>query len=244
MNYKMFGLILPVLLAVLAVTLIPPLSGQEKRASFKPQRRVFNEHHFPIADFEAAEPTDPNERSKRRLTGQKYDKSSWRVNPEALSDSTVRVHAVDRNLPAFPFKRANVVVIGTITQAHAYLSNDKSGVYSVFNVRVEEVLHNSSAVSLTQGGVVEAEREGGRVRFPSGKLHLYMLSEQGMPYVAGRYLLFLTDGDNGSAFHILTGYELREGLVYPLDELPNSRAYEKMEEEKFLNELKTKIPPP
>jgi len=241
MKRQVFGLVLPILLTVFAVTLIPSLDGQERRSRVPPQRKAFDENRFPIADFTAPEPSDEHERSKRRVRGRKYDKSSWSVNPEALSDSTVRVDSIDRKLPAFPLGQAKAVVIGITTDAHAYLSNDKSGVYSVFDVRIDEVLLNGSGLPLKNGTIIEAEREGGRVRFPSGKLHLYMISEQGMPHVAGRYVLFLTDGDNGSAFHILTGYELREGLVYPLDDLPNSRVYEKINEEEFLINLKRKI---
>ena len=39
-----------------------------------------------------------------------------------------------------------------------------------------------------------------------------------MPQVGCRYLLFLEQVNSEVEFRILTGYELREGRVFPLDE--------------------------
>lgn len=150
----------------------------------------------------------------------------------------VRVDYVDPNLPAFPFDKSSVVVVGQVTHAQAYLSNDKTGVYSVFTIKVTEVLKNSLKTPLIAPSLVEAEREGGRVRFPNGRLHLYKISEQDMPRVGLRYVLFLTNTNEEPNLQILTGYELREGKVYALDTLPNTRKHENADEVKFLCELR------
>lgn len=237
MKYKITGVAL-ILFAVTSLFLIPGLRGQEQRNSSKSQRRVFDETRFPLADFSAPEPSDPTERSKRQARGQKYDKSSWAVDPNSVSDSTVRVDSVDLKLSAFPVARSNAVVIGSITEARAYLSNDKTGIYSTFTVLVDDVIANSSKASVARGASVEAEREGGRVKFPSGRVHLYMTSELNMPEVGKRYLLFLDNGEGEAAFKIITGYELRDGLVYPLDHLPNLQVYENVTEQDFLTALR------
>jgi hypothetical protein len=240
MKYKITVFAL-VLLAVTSLFLIPGLRGQEQRNPPKSQRRVFDENRFPLADFSAPEPTDPAERSKRQARGQKYDKSDWAVNPNSVSDSTVRVDSVDLKLSAFPVARSKAIVIGSITEARAYLSNDKTGIYSAFTVLVDEVVANSSKALFARGAPIEAEREGGRVKFPSGRVHLYMTSELNMPEVGKRYLLFLDNGEGDAVFKIITGYELREGLVYPLDHLPNSRVYENVTEQEFLTALRKKV---
>jgi len=61
-----------------------------------------------------------------------------------------------------------------------------------------------------------------------------------MPQVGLRYVLFLTNGQGEKDLTILTGYELREGKVFPLDDLPNLRVYENADETTFLNELRAK----
>jgi hypothetical protein len=243
MKYKTLALALPLVVLGLTAFVVPRQSSPEQNTSLKSspsktQRKVIDTNHFPIAAVSAVEQAD----SKRRARGEKRNKSNWNVDPDALSDSTVVVDSVDVSLPAFPVDQAAAVVIGTITDAKAYLSNDKTGVYSVFTVLIDEVLKTPG--SLAVGSLVEAEREGGRVKFPSGRLHLYIVSEQDMPRVGGRYVLFLTKTNTESVFEILTGYELREASVYALDDLPKPRSYENTTPANFLNELRMTLAHP
>ena len=78
-------------------------------------------------------------------------------------------------------------------------------------------------------------------KFPSGRVHLYMTNEQDMPQIGSSYVLFLADPNNETVLQIVSGYELRDGKVYPLDDLPNSRTYPDADETTFLSELRTKI---
>ncbi|HEX7772753.1 MAG TPA: hypothetical protein VF435_10065 [Pyrinomonadaceae bacterium] len=94
------------------------------------------------------------------------------------------------------------------------------------------------------GSAVEVEREGGRVKFPSGRTHLYKISEQDMPRVGRRYVFFLSETSTEDIFEIITGYEIRAESVSPLDELPQSRAYENVTPANFLNELKANLARP
>jgi hypothetical protein len=219
-----------------------PDRGQEQKSISKVQRRPFDENRYPIADY-AAEPADAVQRAKRQARGKKYDKSSWRVHPNSVSDSMVRVDYVDSNLAAFPFDKSSAVIVGQVSDAHAYLSNDKTGVYSVFTVQVNEVLKNSTNIALSGGSVIDVERDGGRVRFPNGRLHLYKIAQQDMPQVGLRYVLFLTNASGESDFQIITGYELRGGKVCSLDDLPKLRTYDNSDETTFLSELRIKVKP-
>lgn len=236
-KYNNFGLVLPVLLGLFAllVTQDPREQTNLPQSSPTKSRKKVDIHHFPVVEFSSPETKD----AKTKARGEKRNKSNWNVDPSALSNSTVLVDAVDVHLPAFPTKQSAAVVIGTITDAKAYLSNDKTGVYSTFVVVIEEILKNPGKLSV--GNFVEAEREGGRVKFPSGRLHLYKISEQDMPRVGARYVLFLTETDSESVFQILTGYEIREASIYPLDELPQSRSYENTPATTFLSELRMKL---
>ena len=234
---RILALTFPLIFTLATLLIIIPGRGQEEKQAAKTARK-FDENRFPIADYSAPDSADPTERSKRQAKGKKYNKSLWRVYPNSVSDSMVRVDYVDPTLPAFPFDKSAVVVVGQVTDAQAYLSNDKTGVYSVFTVQVTEVLKNSLKIPLTVASSIEAEREGGRVRFPNGRLHLYLMSEQDMPRVGLRYVLFLTNTNEESNLQILTGYELRESKVYSLDDLPNTRKHENVDEVKFLSDLR------
>jgi hypothetical protein len=238
-KFKTVALVLPFVFGLTAFV-VPRQSNQEqttpsKSAPSKTRRKIIDTNHFPIAEFSASESSD----SKRRARGEKRNQSNWNVDSDALSDSTVVVDSVDLHLPAFPIQEAAAVVVCTVTDAKAYLSNDKTGVYSAFTVLIEEVLKNPGNLSV--GNLVEAEREGGRVKFRSGRVHLYMVSEQDMPRVGSRYVLFLTKTNTEKVFEILTGYEIRVASVYPLDDLPEPRSYEDTTPANFLNELRMKL---
>jgi hypothetical protein len=68
-----------------------------------------------------------------------------------------------------------------------------------------------------------------------------MVSEQDMPRVGSRYVLFLTKTNTDSVFEVLTGYEIREASVYGLADLPKPRSYENTTPANFLNELRMKL---
>lgn len=235
----LFLIVLFVVIAMLAGNLksrgqVP--RPQEQQTSTKKQ--IVGDHE-PIVDYAQGQLSDPVGLAKRRMRGAKHDKSQWHVDPEDPSDTTVRVDAVDLNLPAFPVTESTAVILGDITDAIAFLSNDKTGVYTEFTVRIEEVFKDGPLTLLTTDGALEISRQGGRVRFPSGRVHLYTVSEETMPRVGGRYVFFLT-GNHDQGFSILTAYELQAGKIIPLDNLPKTQAHKNADQTTFLNQLRIK----
>jgi hypothetical protein len=117
--------------------------------------------------------------------------------------------------PAFPVT-SDVIVIGTVREAKAYLSEDRTDVYSEVSLSIEEILKAAPQYGLKIGGKVSGDRPGGAVRFPSGKILRREYWTRRIPSTGHRYLLFLKDaGDAG--FSIVTGYELTGKGVLPLD---------------------------
>ena len=107
--------------------------------------------------------------------------------------------------------------------AQAYVTPDKTGIYSEFGIAVETVIKNDPNEQLQGDTSIIVERNGGGVRMRSGKIVISWVNHQNMPRVGGRYVLFLiyqfqTLNDTGKDFSILTGYELRNGLVHLLDD--------------------------
>jgi hypothetical protein len=118
-------------------------------------------------------------------------------------------------LSALPIDQSDVVVLGIIGAREAHLSDDKTGIYSEFTVLVADILKDGTK-TIIPGNVVSASRPGGWVRFKSGKIQKYELSRQGMPQVGAQYALFLRKTADGDLL-ILTGYELSDGHITPLD---------------------------
>ncbi len=96
---------------------------------------------MPIADYSAPEAIDPGERAKRKAKNKRYDKSSSQPIKEE-KEPIIRVLSGHwaKGLPALPVEQSDIIIIGEVTGAQAYLSNDKTGVYSEFTLRVEEAL--------------------------------------------------------------------------------------------------------
>lgn len=177
--------------------------------------------HFPTVDLNSPEPSDASVRTRRANKSKKYNnKSQPKISD--LTNVTFVVNEELGKLPALPVDQSSVILVGEIVSAKAYLSEDKTSVYSEFDVRIETIFKNKSRQALTPGHSLPIERFGGRVRLPSGKLFIAAVDNQDMPQVGSRYLLFLTNDFLGAKhsdedFNLLIGYELKAGKVFPLD---------------------------
>ncbi|HEX8922418.1 MAG TPA: hypothetical protein VF766_13165 [Pyrinomonadaceae bacterium] len=221
-----------------------PTKKQKDEERYK--QRLELEQQFPIVDFTAPEPSDPVELTKRRRIGKKHDKADLSIDERADTIMSTLDWAV--GLPALPVAQSQAIVIGEIINAQAYLSNDKTSVYSEFTVRVDEVLKDGDGALLSSNNPVAVERSGGRVKFPSGHVTLQLINGQRMPRQGRRYVLFLTRANQEDNYEILTGYELRAGRVFPLDspggDTHPMAAYKGIEESSLLKDLRAAIANP
>lgn len=240
-RYTPFLIVTLVLISLMSAPTVLYTRTQDNRNVSIPQSTESDaiKKRLPIADYFAPESADVGLRAKRHIRGKKYDKSSWTVDPEDPSTDTVRVDYVDPNLPALPFGRSDVVVVAVICEAQAYLSNDKTGIYSEFTILIKEIIKNNSSTPLSPDALIQIEREGGRVNFAPGRLHTYHIAGEGVPAVGSEYVLFLKDNRLGQdvQYHIVTGYELNAGKVVPLDSGAQFNTYKGRDEATFLSEL-------
>jgi hypothetical protein len=124
-------------------------------------------------------------------------------------------HGSVEGLPALPVTECEAIVVGEITEAEAYLSDDISAVYSEYRIQVSKVLKGASHVE--PGGVIYADREGGSVRYPDGSILRVVWSSMSIPRVGSRYLFFLRETPGVSDYRLGTLYELGANDVQPLD---------------------------
>ena len=203
---------------IITVSVLIAIANQQQRGGEKTP----DFGRFPIVDFQAPETLDPTQRAAREAKGQKYNSKHM---PQ-LSDDTYQIFSTtdwDVRMPALPVERSAAIVIGTVRSAHAYVTPDKTGIYSEFEVAIDAVIKNDPKSMIDADSTITVERNGGRARMPSGKIVISWVSHQNMPRVGGRYLLFLTHdfqtpNDIGKDFYILTGYELKDGQVGSLDD--------------------------
>ena len=193
---------------------------------------------LPIVDYDAPETGDEEKREKRKKKGLKYNKSDLSVNPSPELVTTTSVSHWFYGMPSLPTLQSDVIVIGDVAAANAFLSPDKTGVYSEYAIRVDQILKTDDT-TVTANQTVDAQRAGGRVRLSSGLVQSYKVANQGVPRIGGKYVLFLkrVEGD----LLILTGYELRQNNVKPLDKAGLFDNYRDVGLESFMDELRQAI---
>ncbi|MCA1567298.1 MAG: hypothetical protein LC803_16925 [Acidobacteria bacterium] len=249
-NKKTLLLLLCALAAVTVTAMATLRSQNQQAATHQGQQKVeIDDSHWPLADYHAVEPSDAKTKMVRKTRGKRYD--NWNVIDGASQRPGVTITS-EIEYPALPVADSDVVLIGEVTEARAYLSNDKSGVYSEFTTRVCEVMKQDLQVPVNREDFVTTERAGGRVRYLSGRVAKVKFQGWGMPHQGRKYLLFLKRNAERQNYTILTGYELRSGKVYPIDgavaAVGNKKwpfdSYQEADQNRFLSDLQKEIANP
>jgi len=143
----------------------------ESPAHERAVRRLIPIEDYPVADFNAPEPVNAEQRDLRFARNKRHnstDLSKADIPRFVFQELTNPIqlglppsHAPVE--PAFPVSRSDTVVIGEVKDAAAYLSQDKTNVYSEFAVQIESVLVNTSPLQIVSNNAIVTERSGGRV---------------------------------------------------------------------------------
>lgn len=196
--------------------------------------------HFPKVDYDAPEPTDPVERGKRRAKGKRYDKGY--ISPRPTTHSSALESEWDLVLDAFPVQQSNVVVIGKTLNGGAFMSPDKTGVYTEVSLKIEDVIYKDKDTPINDQ-TIAISRMGGVVRYQTGEESLFHIVGQNMPTLDKRYLLFLKAIPNTEDFEIVTGYELSSSGVLALDSPMKFRQYNGQDVTRFIQAVRSALQP-
>lgn len=204
------------LLLIIAFPVIVTLRGQ---TTVRPSQQVQEiKATFPKVDYYYDAASDP----ARRAKGRKSRKFTT-IDPNITEDGQTQINVDwEAGVKSLPVDKSTVIVLGTVVEASAFLSDNKGDVYSQFKIQIETVFENETEAKLEKGGYLFAERDGGIVRFPSGFEKWIFVQGQGMPTKGKRYLFFLNRdfpliGPQDIDLYILTAYEIEDGMVKPLD---------------------------
>lgn len=236
------------ILAALAATALTSgilLGRNQATRQQKPLSSKLDRESVPVVDYEARKSENSNRKAKnRRHNGHKGFVHERYPGTDAVTFNDWEIY-----VPALPASQSDAIVIGIVERSEAYLSEDKTTVYSEFAIAVESIEKNDTLNLPYAGSPLIAERLGGRVKRPDGET-LYRIAGQGIPKVNHRYVLFLKREESDS-YRILTAYGLQNNRSIPLDgsavELRgkwNFDRYHDVEESTFLAEVRRLIAQP
>ncbi len=222
---------------------VPQQPDKPKRGNQQDAARALQEFQarFPTTNYDSPEPTNPEEKAKRRNRNKHYDgKGLVNSNPYNSTSGVIEDSEAFFDLPALPVAQCDVRLTADVLNSEAHLSNDKNAVYSEFNVQVDAVL-KGTVPTLSQTNLISVSRLGGMVRYPSGQKVLYEIAHQNMPATGKRYLFFLEATEDTQAYEIVTGYEIGPERVLPLDYGVRFEAFTGTDSVVFLNTVRDAI---
>lgn len=237
---KIDKVLILILIIGIVISISSQAKGQDKNDNWKQRRQEF-ESQFPVVDYDEPESADPEIWEKRKLKSTRYDNRRRVSSTAGVPGNDISGYFTEvPPPPAIPVAESEIIVVGEVLNAEAHLSNNKFGVYSEFSIRVDEVLKNKNASTDVLPNTITADRNGGAVRYSSGRKVIYIDDYQGLPHVGRKYLFFLVHPDQSPNYQILLGYELN-GIVMPLDADSEFRKFKGMSETEFMSTVREKI---
>src|SRR6267142_326874 len=135
-------LLLMATIILVASTALVSMRGQSQKSpprNNQAQQKIDFESRFPTADYNTPEPTDPQERAKRKSKDNRFPKG--RLDELAgVTETSIADGNGSGHLPALPVSLSDIIIVGDVLNAQAYLSSDRTGLFSEFTVSIHEVL--------------------------------------------------------------------------------------------------------
>jgi hypothetical protein len=142
---------------------------------------------------------------------------SKRADSTATTLVTIDTFAPIYSLPA---KRSFAVVIAKPIGGKVCIPQSRRYLYTKFTLEVVKTFRegkNSGKQEPQKGSQITAVEFGGSVRFPSGYLETFLLSQKGFVEIGKQYVLFMWKPIPADDLLVISqAYLIRDGLVFPV----------------------------
>ena len=78
------------------------------------------------------------------------------------------------------------------------------------------------------------------MRYPNGQTVIYFIAGENLPRIGRPYVFFLTRDKKTPNYQIVTGYEIKESIIVPLDSAIQNRDFKERPKLNFMNDLREK----
>lgn len=241
-NQTMWALVAMVVFATISISLGTINSHSQQETSKKQENKGYEDlSKYAVVDYDAPEAVNLADTEERKLKNKRYD-SLYLVSKNPHPDDGAVTYIDEKPpLPMIPTAESDLIIIGEIVNANAFLSNDKHGVYTEFTVQISEILKSDASRKLKQGDTIKADRVGGFVRYANGQKVLYKDAQKDLPRTGGKYTLFLKTDKQSPNYEILTGQELKNDSFTPLDTKRRSDDFKGFNKQHFIKAIRNKI---
>lgn len=217
-----------------------PIFFSESKAQQKNNQTERRKKMIPIS--QAKEEEDLVKRSKRQNKNRFYNYTRG-ADLETQEEGEI-FGRISEAPPSFslPISESDLIIVGKVVKSQPFFSETKTSIYSEFSIQIEEIIKNHTGFVLAANKVVVADREGGAIILPNGRILQYVVSGiETLPEQNLRYVFFLKNDENIGNYKILTGYELNANGIIPLEDYEDRKDYIGKTENNFLKEVKSKI---
>jgi hypothetical protein len=164
------------------------------------------------------------------------------------SQSVCDLPLLGKNTGALPLAYTDLIVIGKVNSADAFLSADHTNIFSQFSISIERIIQGGKEPlpAAVVGQSITIERHGGAVVFSTGERVERGGCFNRMPAVGQTYIFFLKSQPQTSDFKINTAFEITgKGQVAALDgtnsltndSMPEFKKYDGQKIEDFTSQL-------
>ena len=246
---------LPFFILLFGTAYVSGAVGQQNSPQQKDRLHRPSEHSgLPVVgEFETKIAESPQDQERRQVREKRYGDhlpliTDPGLNVNGQTEST-RITFVDyvsmgnsSDPRGIPVSVSTAVVVGTILSGKCFVNKAHTFVYTDYQVRIDQILKPDPMANLAVGDSVIASRDGGALHFPSGHTTNFLHMGQGMPEIGSQYVLFLWKSiPNFPEYEIIidSGYQLKSGRAYPLDDA-NSQ-YNDVDANELIGEIQTAI---
>ena len=216
--------IITVISAALFIGSLVALAGRSQDNKQNPRKvddgslaKQVDDEATPIVDLQNPDTSDRVDKNNRRIKNARHDNSGPdKSRPLPKAGDVVGYPEWRAGFSDLPVASSNLIVEAVVSESHAFLSNDKTDVYSEFTLLISKPPRFTTGLGVNVNDRIVGERYGGKIKYPSGLTTRWRIARQAAPIIGKRYLFFLAKVDEDT-YKILTAYEIQGDTVSPLD---------------------------
>src|SRR6185437_402773 len=199
-NRIFIGTILAAILLLGSLVILSGRGQSNKQSLTKPNAKLakqIDDEATPVVDLQNPDTSDRVDKDNRRIKNARHDNEGDDKTRPTIFNVNGAVGEPERRAgySDIPVATSDLIVEAVVSESHAFLSNDKTGIYSEFTLLISKPAKLNRGLGLNLNDRFVGERFGGKIKYPSSQIARWRIAEEGIPIIGKRYLFFLAKVD-------------------------------------------------